>query len=234
MDAFGSRIHVGIPVGAAIWVAFWEGKILTGGIVTGNTIAGGAGAYGMVAHGITDFKIMDNKSTATCSGLYEYGPPKNPPDDPAPYLYDAASVINCELQPEFVKSERHLKHLLRTHRAPENDLGYRMHDYGGPEVEAIVQAAYLEMLRRKAGEEELAEGIELLSSKKLNADGVRRKLMATAEFKKRFGDVDPEDLHPYRVKLWFDICDEVIRKHHGMPSALELYKEALVRLENTK
>jgi hypothetical protein len=230
IEAFGSRIHVGIPVGCAVWVAFWEGKILTGGVVTGNTIAGEAGAYGIVAHGITNFTITGNTSTATYSGLMEYGKPKNPPDDPAPFLFDAASVKESELQPEFAMSQRHLKHLLRTHYAPENELGYRMHDYGDPEVTAVVEAAYLEMLGRAPNEKELGAGIELLCTKKLIADGLRRELMSSAEFIKRFGNVPPEELHPYRVKRWFDVCDDLIRENGKMPGAIDLYKEAIAAL----
>jgi arylsulfatase A-like enzyme len=230
IEAFGSRVHVGIPVGSVIWASSWEGKILTGGKVSGNTIAGEAGAYGLVAHGITHWKITGNKSTATYSGLIEYGDPVNPPDDPAPFLYDVASVKESQLQPEFVKSQRHLKHLLRTHRAPENELGYRMHDYGEPEVRAVVKAAYLEMLGREPSEKELAEGVNLLCSKKLNADGLRRELMDSAEFKKNFGSVPSEGLHSYRVKKWLDICDVLIRKNGKMPSVLELYQEAIAYL----
>lgn len=230
IDAFGARIHIGIPIGCVPWVAHWRGKILTGGEVTGNTIAGSAGGYGFVAHGITNWKITGNKSTATYSGLAEYGDHKNPPDDPAPFLYDAATVKNCELQPEFVKSQRHIEHLLRTHHAPQDELGYQMHDYGDAEVKAVVKSAYLEMLGRPADKDEMAASINLLRSHKLNADGLRRRIMASAEFKKRFGDVPSEELHPYRVKRWFDICDELIRKKGGMPSAIELYKEAIASL----
>lgn len=232
VDAYGARIHIGIPVGCVPWVAHWKGKILKGGVVTGNTIAGEAGAYGIVAHGITDWKITGNKSTATYSGLAEYGDHKNPPDDPGAFLYDPESVKNSTLQSEFKKCKRHIIHLLRTHHAPSDELGYQLHDYGDPEVKAVVKAAYLEMLGRAPNRKELGEGIELLGSKKLNADGLRRKLMAGAEFKKLHGEVAPEELHPFRVRRWFDICDEVIRKHNGMPSALKLYKEALVQLEN--
>jgi hypothetical protein len=232
VDAYGARIHIAIPVGCVPWVAFWKGKTLTGGVVTGNTIAGEAAAYGIVAHGISNWKITDNKSTATYSGLMEYGTPKNPPDDPAPFLFDDESVKECELQPEFQKSVRHLAHLLRTHHAPENELGYRMHDYGDAEVKAVVDAAYLEMLGRAPKKKELEEGIELLSSKELNADGLRRRLMAGNEFQKRYGELPPEELHPFLVKRWFDVFDQLIREHGDMPPAIELYKEALIQLEN--
>ena len=230
IDAFGARIHIGIPVGCVPWVAHWRGKILKGGEVSGNTIAGGAGGYGFVAHGITDWKITGNKSIATYSGLAEYGDHKNPPDDPAAFLYDAATVKNCELQPEFVKSKRHIEHLLRTHHAPQDELGYQMHDYGDAEVKVVVESAYIEMLGRTAKKAEMDEGISLLRNRKLNADGLRRRIMSSTEFKSCFGDVPSEELHAFRVKRWFDVCNELIRKKGEMPSAVELYKEAIASL----
>ena len=35
--------------------------------------------------------------------------------------------------------------------------------------------------------------------------------MASSEFKNRFEYVAPEDLHPYRTKLWVGICNAIIR-----------------------
>ncbi|VGO23571.1 glycoside hydrolase family 71/99-like protein [Pontiella sulfatireligans] len=234
IDAFGARIHMHIPVGCVPWVPHWRGKILVGGEVTGNILAGGAGAYGMVAHGIKDWEITGNISTASYSGLAEYGDHKNPPDDPAPYLYDAATVKNCELQPEFVKSTRHIEHLLRTQFAPEDEYGYQMHDYGDAEAKAVVEAAYLEILGRPVGEVGLKSSIQLLRERKLNADGLRRRLMASTEFKNRFGYVPPEDLHPYRCNVWFGICNELIRSNGKFPAALDLYTEAIASLNYQK
>ncbi len=51
-----------------------------------------------------------------------------------------------------------------------------------------------------------------------------------AEFIKRFGEVPPEELHPFRVKRWFDICDQVIRENGEMPAAWDLYQDALSAL----
>jgi hypothetical protein len=232
IDAFGGRIHMMLPVGCVVWVPHWRGNILTGGEVTGNVLDGEAGGYGIVAHGITDWKITGNISKATYSGLAEYGDHKNPPDDPAAFLYDAPSVEDCTLQSEFVPAKRHIEHLLRTQHAPEDADGYQMHDYGDAEVKAVVDAAYLEMLGRAPNGKELAEGIKLLVSRKLNADGLRRQLMTGEEFKELFGEVDPAELHPFRVKRWFDICDKLIRKYGSMPSALNLYTEALIELGN--
>jgi hypothetical protein len=234
IDAFGARIHMMIPVGCVPWVPDWRGNILTGGEVTGNTLAGGAGAYGIVAHGISDWTLSGNRSTASYSGLAEFGEHINPPDDPAPFLYDEASVTDCKLQSEFVKSIRHIEHLLRTQFAPEDENGYQMHDYGDAELNAVVEAAYLEMLGRPADEGGLKENSRLLRERKLNADGLRRRFMASTEFKNKFGYVAPEKLHPYRVKVWFGICNELIRTHGKMPAALDLYKEALGSLREEK
>jgi hypothetical protein len=234
IDAFGGRIHMHLPVGCVPWVPHWRGKILTGGEVTGNTLAGGAGAYGIVAHGLTEWTITGNKSIASYSGLAEYGDHKNPPDDPAPFLYDEESVIDTKLQPEFVPASRHIEHLLRTQFAPEDEHGYQMHDYGDAEIEAVVNAAYLEMLGRPADQAGLKAKSKMLRERQLNADGLRRQMMASTEFKNKFGYVPPEDLHPYRVRLWFGICNELIRRNGGMPSALKLYKEALASLHMSK
>lgn len=231
IDAFGGRIHMMLPVGCVVWVPHWRGYILTGGEVTGNILDGEAGGYGIVAHGITDWKITGNISMATYSGLAEYGDPPNPPDDPAPFLYDAPSVLDCTLQSEFVPAKRHIEHLLRTQHAPEDDNGYQMHDYGGPEGVAVIQAAYLEMLGRVPSPQEIIDGIEQLTSRKLNADGLRRAIMKGSEFKKKFGKIPPEELHPFRVKRWLDTLDQLIRKNGGMPSARDLYADALESLK---
>ncbi len=232
IDAFGARIHIAIPCGSVPWVASWRGKILTGGIVTGNTITGSAGAYGIVAHGITDWTITGNISTATYSGLAEYGEHKRPPDDPVAFIYDDETVVDSVLQPEFVKSQRHIEHLLRTHRAPEDANGYQLHDYGDPEATAVVNAAYLEMLGRRPTKKERTESESMLRNHVLNADGLRRLLMTTDEFTSRYGHIPPEALHPFRVKRWFDILDKLIRNNGGFPPALELYQEALSQLNN--
>jgi len=236
IDAFGARIHMMLPVGCVVWVPHWRGNILTGGEVTGNILAGGAGGYGIVAHGITHWTITGNTSRAIYSGLAEYGDHPNSPDDPAPYLYDSASVEDCTLQPEFVPAKRHIEHLLRTQHAPKDENGYQMHDYGDAEIKAVVDAAYLEMLGRAPKKKEIKKSVKQLRSRKLNADGLRRELMAGTEFKKQFGKIAPEELHPYRVKRWFGICDELLREKGRMPSARKLYTDALeaLRIESNE
>jgi hypothetical protein len=230
IDAFGARIHMAIPVGAVVWVPHWRGRIYVGGEVINNTIAGGAAAYGIVAHGITNWKITGNKSIAKYSGLAEFGDHKNPPDAPAAYIFDKESVIDCELQPEFKPATRHIEHLLRTQHAPQNENGYQMHDYGDDEIKAVVKAAYLEMLGRFPAEKEFLSQSERLRTRQLNADGLRRVLMNSGEFRKQFGDKYPGDLHPFRVQRWFDVCDALIQEQGGKFSASELYQAALAGL----
>ncbi len=227
IDAYGARIHMHIPVGCVVWHPRFRGSILHGGEVTGNTIAGGAGAYGIVAHGITKWKITGNISTASYSGLAEYGDHGNPPDEPAAFIQDAPTVTDCDLQPEFQPVKRHIDHLLRTQRAPSNEYGYQMHDYGDEEVKAVVNAAYYEMLGRLPREKELSDGAHLLRSRQRNADGLRRQLMLTKEFRERFGDVNPATLQTFRFKRWFDICDQLLKENDGMYAAVDLYQDAL-------
>ncbi|MEM6910670.1 MAG: hypothetical protein AAF555_03725 [Verrucomicrobiota bacterium] len=230
IDNFGARIHMGIPVGCAVWHPRFKGRILQGGSVTGNTIAGGAGGYGIVAHGLKGWTIQDNLSTAHYSGLAEYGFHPNPPDPPAAFLFHAESVLESELQPEFQETVRHIDHLLRTQKAPQNEFGYQMHDYGHEEIQAVVQAAYLEMLGRDPTREELLAAADLLQSRQRNADGLRRQLMGTPEFEEKFGFHFPAELHPFRVQRWFDLCDQLLREKGEMYPMRELYQDALQRL----
>ena len=227
IDAFGGRIHMMLPVGCVVWVPSWRGNILTGGEVTGNILSGGAGGYGIVAHGITDWTITGNKSIAAYSGLAEYGDHRDPPDPPTAFLYDGPSVKGSTLQAEFTKAQRHIKHLLRTQFAPEDPHGYQMHDYGDAEVKAVVEAAFLEMLGRSPSLGELMGSVKLLRTRRFNADGLRRHLMISSEFKARFGEIPPEELHPFRFHRWLTICDALIQKHGTMPAASQLYRDTL-------
>jgi len=234
IDAYGARIHISLPVGSVPWMPKHRGKYLVGGEVTGNEITGGACAYGIAAHGLKDWKITGNKSTGNYSGLAEFGEHRNPPDDPTAFIYDKATVLSSKLQSDFVEAERHIDHLLRTQHAPEDEHGYQMHDYGDAELEAVVKAAYLEILGREADAEGLKANAGLLRERKLNADGLRRRFMASSEFKNRFGYVPPEQLHPYRHKLWLDLCSEIIRSEGRFPPARKLYREALSALNFEK
>lgn len=231
VDAFGARIHIGYPMGAAPWVPGNKGQLLTGAEVTGNTMAGEAAAYGFALHGVTDWKATGNVSTATYSGIADGLAPKNRAHVPTAFVYDPATVENVELQDEFVACDPHIEHLLRCNHGPVDEQGYRIYAYGEAEAEAVVKAAYLEILGRPADPGGLKSKVEQLQANKLNADSLRRGLMASSEFKNRFEYVAPEDLHPYRTKLWVGIFNAIIRRDAGAgkawPSAREMYTEAL-------
>jgi len=234
VDAFGARIHLGIPTGAVPWAPHNKDKVLVGGEVTGNTMAGGAAAYGFIASGLKDWKIVGNKSTASYSGLGDGLNPKKRPHEPVAFVYDPETVEDIELQKEFVKCDPHITHLLRCNHGPEDELGYRIYPYGDAEAKAVASAAYLEMLGRPIDAAGLEQSVKELQANAVNADGLRRRLMASTEFKGKFGYVAPEQLHPYRNKLWFGICNEIIRGKGGEFTALKLYKEALESLKEGK
>ena len=240
VDAFGSRVHIGFPMGAVPWVPRNKGEILLGAEVTGNTMAGGAGAYGFVAHGVRDWKATGNVSTASYSGIADGLSPDNRAHEPAPFVYDPATVEHVELQQEFVRCDPHIEHLLRCNHGPKDEQGYRIYPYGTAEARAVVQAAYLEMLGRGADEGELDRNVDLLQANALNADGLRRRLMGSAEFRNNFGNVAPEDLHSYRTRLWVAICDALVRDAVSMsgqwPPARDVYSAALdaLRLEKRR
>lgn len=233
-DLFGARIHIVLPIGAPIWAPRTMGQILTKGTVINNVLQGDAGGYGLVANYIDNFVITGNVSRAKYSGIGEGRGPTLPPDEPGPFLYNASEIGNSVLQPEFNKSERHLLHLLRCNHQKPNMLGYRFYEYGQYEGSAVVRSAYLEMLGRQPKADELAYSLAWLNSAKTNADELRRILMASQEFTAKFGFVPPEELHPYRVKLWFNTLDQIRRayfeKHGTFPSAKAMYAEAIKRL----
>jgi hypothetical protein len=238
VDARGARIHIGYPMGAVPWAPRHKGQILRGAEVTGNTIAGGAGGYGFAVHGVRDWKVTKNTSTATYSGTADGLSPENRAHEPTAFVYDPATVERVELQEEFVPCDPHIEHLLRCNHGPKDAQGYRIYPYGDAEARAVVEAAYLEMLGRSAESQELRESMERLQANTLNADSLRRQLMGSEEFQRRFRAVSPEDLHDYRTQLWLDLyCVAVqdgLRTTGQWPSALEIYHSALegLLLEN--
>ena len=76
-----------------------------------------------------------------------------------------------------------------------------------------------------------------LQTKMASADQLRRKLIKTKEFKKIAGKVAPNDLHPYRIKMWTDILNNIRteqwQKNKKMPTAIQLYKQAIAKLQKT-
>ncbi|WP_169853246.1 right-handed parallel beta-helix repeat-containing protein [Anaerohalosphaera lusitana] len=238
IDAFGSRIHIAIPMGAGVWVPHLKDRILVGASVHGNTVAGGAAGYGYVVNGVEDFKVYGNKSTASYSGLADGLNARKRPDEPGPFLFDPDRIENCQLQEEFQPCQKHLLHLLRCNHGDTNDLGYRIYKYGEFEVKAVINAAYLEMLGREPTETEMTENIKWMQSTQTNADTLRRKLMAGDEFVEKFGRFLPDDLHPYRIELWLDIIDNIqkdsMKQKDSLPDAETIYRQAVLRLDRSK
>ena len=234
MDAFGARLHIAVAMGGPPWAPKNRGLTLVGGSVTGNTISGGAAGYGLAVSGVDGFTVTGNVSTACYSGTGMGEAPFAPGPAPGPFLFDSKAIGNSILQPEFKAIKGELFHLLRANREPNNSLGFRAYPYGEPEVKAVAGAAYLEMLRREPSASEAAYAIRWLQESKGNADELRRYLMMTPEFTSRFGFVIPEDLQPYRTKLWMGILDAIRReqfaKSGNFPTAKELYRGALARL----
>ena len=153
-------------------------------------------------------------------------------------MYDPQTTTNTKLQKEFKPCQRHLLHLLRCNHGPTNELGYRIYRYGEHEVHAVINAAYLEMLGRKPKQKELDAEINWLQETMSTSDQLRRKLLETKEFKSSFGYVDSENLHPYRISMWMEILDNIRREHlkrNGkIPTAKEMYKQALLKLHRTR
>jgi len=237
IDSFGARIHMSIPMGPGVWVPRTKDKTLVGATVHDNTIAGGAAGYGLVVNGVDEFSVYGNKSIASYSGVGDGLRPKysNYPDEPGPFLFNPDRVTNSNLQKEFAPSKRHLLHLLRCNHGKTNELGYRIYKYGNFEVRAVINAAYLEMLGREPSQKEMEDNIAWLQKDQVSADQLRRKLIAGDEFKKKFGNVAPDDLHPYRINLWMEILDgirkEYLKDNGKMPDAKTMYHTALSRLD---
>ncbi len=240
IDSFGARIHISIPMGTGIWVPSTQARTLVGATVCGNTIAGGAAGYGLAVNGVEDFTIYDNKSIANYSGVGDGLHPfyENYPDEPGPFLFAPDRVAHSRLQQEFVPCKRHLLHLLRCNHGKTDQMGYRIYEYGDYEVRAVISAAYLEMVGRQPSQKEMEDQIAWLQEAKVNADTLRRKLMASDEFRNKFGTVASDDLHPYRLKLWMQMLDiaqkESLQRSGKLPDAQTLYRAALSRLDRTQ
>ena len=231
IDALGARIHIGLPMGGPIWGPKSLGTILVGAEICENTMAGGAAAYGFVLNGVDQFNVHDNHSIATYSGIGEGVKASQPPDEPGPFLYDAKHIGDSKLQADFKPCVRHLIHLLRANHGATNSLGYRIYAYGEAEAKAAVTTANLEMLQRAPTTAELAAQVQWLQDDKRTADELRRKLMSSDEFVRRFGIVPSDDLQLYRQKLWFGLLSAEQRKANGAtPTALALFQGVLQKL----
>ena len=91
------------------------------------------------------------------------------------------------------------------------------------------------MLGRLPRETESAYVIKWLNEAKASGDELRRYLMMSPEFTSRFGFVPPEELHPYRLRLWLANLDQFRRDYFAktgeFPTAKKLYEGALAKLQ---
>lgn len=229
-DAKGARVHIAYPVGVHIWGpgenAGKSGKIVFGGTVIENEAAGKCAGYGFAISGAENFKVQNNKSGANYSRLGD-GLTYKRPDEPTAFIYDAESVKNCELQSEFIKSEKTLIHLLACNfgkRRGGDASGWRIYQYGASEALGVVETAYLEMLGRAPNVNELENAILYLDAEKAPADDLRKKLMQTKEFQMKHPKLTPDDLHNFRTQKWLKAFDSA-QKSNKSAGAKELYKK---------
>ena len=129
------------------------------------------------------------------------------PDEPCAFIYDPETVQDCELQKEFAPCKSHIIHLLACNfgvQRPAEEGGFRQYPYGDFEAQGAVNSAYLEMLGRAPTPAEIQKWKKELNEKFLPADAIRKSIIASPEFERKFGKVPAEDLHKYRAKIWLD------------------------------
>ncbi|WP_136060957.1 right-handed parallel beta-helix repeat-containing protein [Pontiella sulfatireligans] len=211
IDAFGGRIHVAIPMGPAAWNGRLLGKTLVGATVRENGLSGHAMGYGYVVNGVDQFTVVSNRSEAVFSGLGD-GFKGRKPEPPAAFLYAPSSVGSSVLQSEFRPASSNLVGVLRNGWEPRNARGFRSVGYGDAELEAVIRAAFLEMLGRYPLQGELTHWSDWLMTSEVNADFLRVQLMVSPEFVQRFGRVSPDGLHAWRGRRWLPMIVEGIEK----------------------
>lgn len=226
VDALGARVHIGFPCGADVWNFNQQKRVIVGAEVTENEMIGKVGGYGFAVGGVKDFNVTNNKVKAVFEERGD-GLPNNPPDEATAFIYDASITTNCKLQKEFKPAQKHIIHLMRNFRTPVNEAGYRILDkYGEIEVEAIVSAAYMEMLSRFPSKTEALSWQKWLHETRSNADAVRTALMISPEFQTRNQSWRVTQLQECRVQLFmqqlYHAFDTIGKE--SWPSAHELHK----------
>jgi hypothetical protein len=236
--AAGGRIHAAVPLGGPVWNPNFKDTTLVGARILNNHISGGAAGYGFVANGIDDFEVQGNTSDATYSGLGD-GMPGIPPDAPLPFMVDPAHMGNSRLQTEFVPKKKSLVKVLRSDLFPRDSrdaLGYRDQPYPEEEARAVVRMAFVEMLGREPREQEWTYWKNWLQKTRSNSDAVRRHLMTNAAFIKRYGYVNPQQLHSWRNERWLELILKTCSEHQAArgkwPNALEWNDELFGELWN--
>lgn len=105
IDAATRTIRVGIGLGAAVWSDDTD-TILKGGSVLANSFKGRFMGYSIAAAGLNGWTIKDNWDEAQHQGKRSarcFDEPVNP--EPMPFLYDASSVKESDIQSGFVNGE---------------------------------------------------------------------------------------------------------------------------------
>jgi hypothetical protein len=238
IDAFGSRIHVAVPLGGSPWSDELTGTTLVGAKIIGNKLTGRAGGYGIVANGIDEFEVTGNTSTASYSGIGD-GLPGKPPEPPGAFLFDPAYIGASVLQKEFrpKSSQAHLIHLLRNYWRPAAPSGYRLADYGDAEALAVARAALIEMLGEEPSPESVNQWADWLKKTKGNADALRAQIAQTEAFRSRHGEHSEKVLETFRTDLWLTITQGEMESRpeksgDDWPHAAQLYSLMIEALTN--
>lgn len=209
--ALGARVHIAYAVGIHTWgpgpgtPPGESGIVLVGGKSVANEVSGKCAAYGFAISGAEDFEIRDNISTAQFSRIAD-GLTYKAPDEPCAFIYDEKTIKNCKLQKDFKKSQSHIIHLLACNfgkQRPDRNM-FREYTYGESEAEGVIETAYLEMLTRKPTQKEFDFWKEKINKEFLPADAIRKELIKTDEFVKRFGEIEEDKMHEYRKLIWLE------------------------------
>lgn len=239
IDALGSRMHNGIPLGDGVWSPNARPlKYGIGQVITGNIMDGDCFGYGISVRTGRDVIVTGNISYAKHSGVadgFRNGPLPDPATD---FITESKRLINCSLQPEFKEAKIHISHLLyMNHKPRRTDSSYKIWDYTPEEADGIVKTAFIEMLQRLPNSTELESYKLDLMTARHAADSVRFKLMSTPEFRSKNGVIPETQLHVYRTNLWMTnlkaIDREYIDQSGNYPSALHLYNKVLEKLSGT-
>ena len=86
------------------------------------------------------------------------------------------------------------------------------------------------MLGREATPAEVKKYSRIINEHVIPADELRWMIMATDEFKAKYGDIKRGDLHKFRTEKWFKLFDEIIGTSDSW-KAKDVYKTALKKLK---
>lgn len=233
VDAAGSRVHIGYPVGPATWFGpAWANARNLGDSFIANHATGPAFGYGFDLNGSDKVKFQGNSSDARHKGSGDGIDGVVVPA--AAFLFNPRTTIQpVALQREFLASEN-LRNLLRLCRCQPAEGDFRKCEYQDGESEAIVRLAYLEILGREADPGGLRFYARILRQKKTKADDLRRALMDSEEFKGRFGHIPSANMQRFRQNAWesslIGLTSAALKAGKQWPSASEIYAQARAAL----